>query len=176
MYPVNQVILGGESMFNNIDDIDTQIQKMEAYRQKLKQLKDTPKSLIWDRIDAEISPLSSEQKNRLLQNKEYLDTYNEIQSLVQLEILNLVKGKIENTERGRELLNRQLNIVRSIKGKIIEETNREMELFNKFKDKNINFMFYDDLRKLKNYAYDKIKEYSKIHPNTSYDEFLKSDL
>lgn len=152
MYPVNQVILGGESMFNNIDDIDTQIQKMEAYRQKLKQLKDTPKSLIWDRIDAEISPLSGEQKNRLLQNKEYLDTYNEIQSLVQLEILNLVKGKIENTERGRELLNRQLNIVRSIKGKIIEETNREMELFNKF------------------------KEYSKIHPNTSYDEFLKSDL
>ena len=152
MYPVNQVILGGESMFNNIDDIDTQIQKMEAYRQKLKQLKDTPKSLIWDRIDAEISPLSSGQKNRLLQNKEYLDTYNEIQSLVQLEILNLVKGKIENTERGRELLNRQLNIVRSIKGKIIEETNREMELFNKF------------------------KEYSKIHPNTSYDEFLKSDL
>lgn len=152
MYPVNQVILGGESMFNNIDDIDTQIQKMEAYRQKLKQLKDTPKSLIWDRIDAEISPLSSEQKNRLLQNKEYLDTYNEIQSLVQLEILNLVKGKIENTERGRELLNRQLNIVKSIKGKIIEETNREMELFNKF------------------------KEYSKIHPNTSYDEFLKSDL
>lgn len=152
MYPVNQVILGGESMFNNIDDIDTQIQKMEAYRQKLKQLKDTSKSLIWDRIDAEISPLSSEQKNRLLQNKEYLDTYNEIQSLVQLEILNLVKGKIENTERGRELLNRQLNIVRSIKGKIIEETNREMELFNKF------------------------KEYSKIHPNTSYDEFLKSDL
>ena len=152
MYPVNQVILGGESMFNNIDDIDTQIQKMEAYRQKLKQLKDTPKSLIWDRIDAEISPLSSEQKNRLLQNKEYLDTYNEIQSLVQLEILNLVKGKIENTERGRELLNRQLNIVRSIKGKIIEETNRVMELFNKF------------------------KEYSKIHPNTSYDEFLKSDL
>ena len=152
MYPVNQVILGGESMFNNIDDIDAQIQKMEAYRQKLKQLKDTPKSLIWDRIDAEISPLSSEQKNRLLQNKEYLDTYNEIQSLVQLEILNLVKGKIENTERGRELLNRQLNIVRSIKGKIIEETNREMELFRKF------------------------KEYSKTHPNTPYDEFIKENI
>lgn len=152
MYPVNQVILGGESMFNNIDDIDTQIQKMEAYRQKLKQLKDTPKSLIWDRIDAEISPLSSEQKNRLLQNKEYLDTYNEIQSLVQLEILNLVKGKIESTDRGRELLNKQLTVIKSIKNKIIEETNREMELFNKF------------------------KEYSKNHPNTSYEEFLKSDV
>ena len=34
----------------------------------------------------------------------------------------------------------------------------KIELFNKFKDKSINFMFYDDLRKLKNYAYDKIKD------------------
>ena len=45
MYPVNQVILGGDSMFNSLDDIDTQIQKMEAYRQKLKQLKE-PKTTI----------------------------------------------------------------------------------------------------------------------------------
>ena len=38
MYPVNQVILGGDSMFNsNLDDLDVQIQRMEAYRQKLKQ-------------------------------------------------------------------------------------------------------------------------------------------
>lgn len=152
MYPVNQVILGGESMFNSIDDIDAQIQKMEAYRQKLKQYKEAPKALIWDKIDAEVAPLSAEQKNRLLQNQEYLETYNEIQSLVQLEILNLVKGKIESTDRGRELLNKQLTVIKSIKNKIIEETNREMELFNKF------------------------KEYSKNHPNTSYDEFLKSDV
>lgn len=41
MYPVNQVILGGESMFNNLDDIDMQIQRMEAYRQKLKQLRES---------------------------------------------------------------------------------------------------------------------------------------
>ena len=58
MYPVNQVILGGDSMFNNLEDIDLQIQKMEAYRQRLKQLKDTNinNKLIWDEIDAEITP------------------------------------------------------------------------------------------------------------------------
>ena len=38
--PLNQFILGGDSMFsNNLDDIDTQIQRMELYRQRLKQLK-----------------------------------------------------------------------------------------------------------------------------------------
>ncbi len=157
MYPINQVILGGESMFNsNIDNIDAQIQKMESYKQKLKQLQEYQqvqnKSLIWDEIDMEISPMSTEQKNRLLQNSEYVDIYNELQSIVQVELLNLVKSKIENTEKGKELLSRQLKIIKKLKTKIIEDTNREMELFRKF------------------------KEYSKEHPNTSYEEFIKENI
>ena len=159
MYPVNQVILGGDSMFNsNLDDLDVQIQRMEAYRQKLKQLKESQqqqpiqKSLIWDQIDAEITPMSSEQKNRLLNNADYVDTYNELQSIVQVELLNLVKAKIENTEKGKELLPKQLKIVKKLKTKIIEDTDREMELFKKF------------------------KEYSKKHPDTSYDEFIKENM
>ena len=159
MYPVNQVILGGESMFNNIDDIDTQIQKMEAYRQRLKQLKDSQqiqaqpqRSYIWDQIDSEINPMSTEQRNRLLQNPEYMEVYNELQVMVQTELLNLVKAKIENTERGKDLLNKQLKIVKKLKNKIIEDTNREMEMFKKF------------------------KEDSKVHPNTSYDEFIKENI
>lgn len=159
MYPVNQVILGGDSMFNsNLDDLDVQIQRMEAYRQKLKQLKESQqqqpiqKSLIWDQIDAEITPMSSEQKNRLLNNADYVDTYNELQSIVQVELLNLVKAKIENTEKGKELLSKQLKIVKKLKTKIIEDTDREMELFKKF------------------------KEYSKKHPDTSYDEFIKENM
>ena len=158
MYPVNQVILGGDSMFNSLDDIDTQIQKMEAYRQKLKQLKESQgqpsqsKHMIWEEIDAEISPMSDEQKNRLLQDTDYVDTYNELQSMVQAELLNLVKGKIESTEAGKELLNKQLKIVKRLKIKIIDDTNREMELFKKF------------------------KEYSKNHPNASYSEFIKENV
>ncbi len=160
MYPVNQVILGGESMFNNLDDIDMQIQRMEAYRQKLKQLRESQqqihpvqqKQLVWDEIDAEIAPMNNEQKNRLLQDADYVDTYNELQSIVQSELLNLVKVKIESTERGKELLSKQLKIVKRLKTKIIDDTNREMELFKKF------------------------KEYSKEHPNASYEEFIKENI
>lgn len=157
MYPVNQVILGGDSMLNNLDDIDTQIQKMELYRQRLKQLKEQQpqiqnRSLIWDEIDSEINPMSTEQKNRLLNNQEYLEIYNELQGIVQAELINLVKAKIENTDKGKDLLSRQLKIVRKLKSKIIEDTDREMEVFKKF------------------------KEYSKTHPNTSYEEFIKEAL
>lgn len=155
--PLNQFILGGDSMFsNNLDDIDTQIQRMEAYRQRLKQLKESqqiqnnqPQRLIWDEIDQEITPMSNEQKNRLLSNQDYVSIYTELQSMVQAELLNLVKAKIEGSERGKELLSKQLKIVRKLKTKIIEDTDREMETFKKF------------------------KEYSKEHPNTSYDEFIK---
>ena len=154
MYPVNQVILGGDSMFNNLEDIDLQIQKMEAYRQRLKQLKDTNinNKLIWDEIDAEITPLSNEQKNRLSSNEEYITIYNEIQKIVQTELLNLVKSKIESSPIGKELLTKQLNLVRKLKNKIIQDTDMEMELFKKF------------------------KEYSKSHPEVTYDQFLKDNI
>ena len=158
--PLNQFILGGDSMFsNNLDDIDTQIQKMELYRQRLKQIKESqqiqnsqPQKLIWDEIDSEITPMSSEQKSRLLQDQDYTSIYTELQSMVQSELLNLVKAKIEGSERGKDLLQKQLKIVRKLKTKIIEDTDREMEMFKRF------------------------KEYSKEHPNTSYDEFIKETM
>ena len=158
--PLNQFILGGDSMFsNNLDDIDTQIQKIELYRQRLKQIKESqqiqnsqPQRLIWDEIDSEITPMSNEQKNRLLQDQDYTSIYTELQSMVQSELLNLVKAKIEGSERGKDLLQKQLKIVRKLKTKIIEDTDREMEMFKRF------------------------KEYSKEHPNTSYDEFIKETM
>ena len=162
MLPVNQFILGGDSMLNsNLDDIDSQIQRMELYRQRLKQLKEqsqsnqtqpSQKSIIWDQIDQEINPMTDEQKNRLLQDQEYITNYNELQNLVQMELLNLVKAKIENTDRGQELLKGQLKRVKQLKSKIIDDTNREMQLFKKF------------------------QEYSKSHTGITYEEFLKENV
>ena len=58
----------------------------------------------------------------------------------------------ESTERGKELLSKQLKIVRKLKTKIINDTNREMELFNRF------------------------REYSKQHPEVTYEDFIKANL
>lgn len=154
-YPTNQFILGDTSMFNYMDDIDAQIQKAEAYRQRLNQYKlqnQTTSKLIWDEIDSELSPMSDEQKVRLMQDEEYAELYEELQILVQSEILNLVKARIESTDRGKELLSKQLKVVKKLKGKIITDTNREMELFMKF------------------------KEFSKQNPNVTYEEFIKANL
>lgn len=166
MVPINQVILGGGDplLGNSVigNNLDEQLQLIEKYKQSLeaaKQMKQqmqpaTPvqQKLIWDDVDAEISPMSEEQKAMLFQDEDYVDTYTKIQNMVQSEILNLVKGRIESTSEGKELLQSQLKIVKRLKGKIIQETNREMEMFRKF------------------------REFSKTHPEVTYDEFIKANM
>ena len=163
MVPINQVIVGGDPLLGNSmigNSLEEQLQLVEKYKQNLEaakqmrqQVQSVPQQrMIWDEVDAEINPMSDEQKARMLQDEDYVDTYNRIQEMVQAEILNLVKGRIEATSEGKELLQRQLKIVRKLKGKIIQETNREMEVFRKF------------------------KEFSKAHPEITYEEFIKANM
>lgn len=154
--PINQVFLGSEP-YHSLDDIDIQIQNMENYRNKLQQLKalqvqQNPAKLIWDDIDAEIRPMSEEQKRRMFDDAEYVEVYSKLNEMVQTEILNLVKGRIESTVDGKDLLSRQLKIVKRLKSDIINETNREMEMFKKF------------------------KEFSKVNPGITYEEFIKASI
>lgn len=178
MIPVNQFILGGgdplllpsEKMTNSIDEqiafLQSQKQAInEAYRrnavaaanngvvQNQQVIPQQPVNQgIWDAIDAEIAPLTQEQQNMLLSNQDYVNNYNALQSMVQAEVLNLVRGKIEASADGKHLLEEQLKLVKLLKSKIIEVTNKEMELFKAF------------------------KEASKTNPNLTYEEFLKLNL
>lgn len=175
MIPVNQFILGGgdplllpsEKMTNSIDEqiafLQSQKQAInEAYRrnavaaanngvvQNQQVIPQQPVNQgIWDAIDAEIAPLTQEQQNMLLTNQDYVTNYNALQSMVQTEVLNLVRGKIEASEEGKHLLEEQLKLVKLLKSKIVEVTNKEMELFKAF------------------------KEASKTNPTLTYEEFLK---
>lgn len=175
MIPVNQFILGSsdpllypsEKMTNSIDEqiafLQSQKQAInEAYRrnavaaanngvvQNQQVIPQQPVNQgIWNAIDAEIAPLTQEQQNMLLSNQDYVNNYNALQSMVQAEVLNLVRGKIEASADGKHLLEEQLKLVKLLKSKIVEVTNKEMELFKAF------------------------KEASKTNPNLTYEEFLK---
>lgn len=126
MIPVNQFILGGsdpllypsEKMTNSIDEQITFLQSQkqtinEAYRRNAipnanngtTQNQQVPTQGIWDAIDAEIAPLTQEQQNMLLNNQDYVNNYNALQSMVQAEVLNLVRGKIEaSNDREEKIL------------------------------------------------------------------------
>ena len=154
--PINQITIGGDPLLGTPSyNIEEQLRQLEARKQALESMKQLnpqtiQQSVLWDSIDSEIKVLSQDQLSKLFENQEYIATYTRIQELVNAEIINLVKARIENTTEGKQLLQEQLNIIRKMKPTIIEETNREVELFKRF------------------------REYSKNNPNVTYEEFIKA--
>jgi hypothetical protein len=155
MMPISQINIGGDPLLGNQGfNIEEQLRQLEMRRQSLESIKQLntqaiPTSTIWNEIDSEVKVLSQEQLQKLFENEEYVTIYTRIQELVNNEILNLVKPRIENTSEGKQLLQAQLNLVKKMKPKIVEDTNREVELFRRF------------------------REFSKTNPNVTYEEFLK---
>lgn len=96
-----------------------------------------------------MNSLTETQKLKFFENEEYAEITKNLQEMIQIELLNLVKAKIENTEKGKDLLEKQFKLVKKLKSKIVEDTNNEIAIFNKF------------------------KEYSKNNPNLTYEEFIK---
>lgn len=155
--PINQITIGGDPLLGTPSyNIEEQLRQLEARKQTLESMKQLnphamQQSVLWDSIDSEIKVLSQDQLSKLFENQEYITTYTRIQELVNAEIINLVKARVENTTEGKQLLQEQLNIIRKMKPTIIEETNREVELFKRF------------------------REYSKNNPNITYEEFIKAN-
>lgn len=152
MYPVNQVILGNpDPLLTSPGDIDSQMQWIKQYEARLKQMQSsgTLHTPLWDQIDQEMNTLSDSQKQRFFENEDYVKNNQELEQMVQIELLSLVKGKIENSQRGKELLSEQFKLVKKLKDRVVEETDNEMMIFRKF------------------------KEYSKNNPGLTYDEFCK---
>ena len=146
MNPVNQIFLGGSS-----NDIESQIRQLEEYRKRLQSLEISGSSL-WNTIDNEVSSLDDRKRNLIMQDTDYVNVYNSIQMMVHNELLNLVKAKIEASEQGRKLLEKQLDSLRKARKRIEEKDNKDMEIFNKF------------------------KEFSKANPDVTYEQFIKSEM
>jgi hypothetical protein len=156
MIPVSQINIGGDPLLGAQGyNIEEQLRQLELRKQSLESMKQLntqaiPQTVIWNEIDAEIKVLSPAQIQKLFENEEYIKIYTRIQELVNAEILNLVKYKIESSTEGNQLLRNQLDILKKLKTKILEDTDREVALFKQF------------------------KEFSKTNPNVTYDEFLKA--
>lgn len=134
MTPVNQVILGNPLLTQ--EDLNSRLELMKQYETKLMSL--NKPNTIWDDIDRELKSMTDSQKRKLSENSDYVKVVSSLQEIVQDELMNLVKDKILLRNDGKVLLDKQLNLIKILKDKIVEETNYEMELFKKFKEVSIN--------------------------------------
>lgn len=90
------------------------------------------KDVILDLFDSEIGSLNDEQRNILFSDAKYIQIDNQLKQLIQEALINSVKNVIEQSPNGKELLTQQLNYIKSSKNAIVAESNRKLELFEKF--------------------------------------------
>lgn len=157
---VDPVLTNSGSQIDYTTYIDEQINQLQAYKEQLAnnrpiqpQVKAQNKSNLFDEINNQVSALTNSQKEILFKDKEYAENEYAIQALIQDELINLVKGKIQNSPYGKELLEKQLKLVKDKKSLIVEESNKEMELFKKFQvavQANPNLSYAEFLKQYNN--------------------------
>ena len=117
-------------------ELDRRIQYLQNQKEQfatIQQNNNASQKSLWIEIDNEIRSLNEEQRTLLFQDKTYMGIDTELQFLVQQAIIESVKGVVEKSPRGKELLQNQLNYIKSSKDAIIRESNRKYEIFEKFK-------------------------------------------
>lgn len=140
-----QLLAGVASPVDYITQLDNQIQQLTAAKSQIQSQLGNPNQNIqpgrpaqpqqvnlWDEIDKEVCSLNNDQQAILAKDDVYNNVSAELQMLIQQELINSVRDKVANSPRGKELLEKQLNNIRAKKDSIIEEANKELELFKKF--------------------------------------------
>lgn len=107
---------------------------------------------LWTKIDAEVANIDKYTSDALSTDENYKTINTQLQNIVQQELLFLVRDKVEQREDGKQLLEKQLQIIKQIKSNVSDKRNKDIDLFNRF------------------------KEYSRIHPETTYEQFLTKTL
>lgn len=138
--------INNDPLLGNYQQERTQL--MEDFRRKV----EYPQSRnpLWDKIDAEVSALTDEQKNLLAEDEEYKSVQNELAVKVQEHLLQLVRPRIEATEDGQKLLQKMYEATIVAKKKAVSATNKEMELFRQW------------------------QAYSTAHPEATYQQFVEA--
>lgn len=140
MVPQYQFNLGADPILNfnpytlqtYRENLEQELERLQAIRQMPTNPYNQVKTNLWDEIEKEVSSLTNDQKVLLIKDETYSKIEEQLQMLVQQELFNLVKDKINNSEQGRKILQQQLDTIKSRKSAIIEESNKEIELFKKF--------------------------------------------
>lgn len=120
-------------------------QKMADIRRTYPQAQQ-PVTPIWDEIERVTSTLSDQEMGFLSNNQEFMDNSMAIQEMINGEILSLVRSRIEQSPEGKEILERQLNLVKKQAKTAKEETARRDALLNEYMTHHSDKTFDEFLR------------------------------
>lgn len=114
-------------------------QKSKAIRMQA-QVSPTP---LWDEIDKIEDSLTDGQRQYLMQNKEYVESFQYVSKLVQDEELRIIRPRIEITENGKEALKKHLSIVQRLRKDLAKEEEQRNTLLNDYLTNHSDMTYKD---------------------------------
>lgn len=88
-------------------EIDERVKYLQAIKDKMvgsNQQTNPQKDSLWTAINNEIGSLNEEQRNILFSDTKYIQIDTQLKQLVQEALINSVKGVIEQSQAGKDLL------------------------------------------------------------------------
>ena len=97
------------------------------------------------RADAE---LSDYERDTLFKNGDFVLLNNSFNSMLQREILLLVKSKLNNDPSAIDNINKQLQTINKVRGELKERERQNMDIFNDYISNypNISFVEYQNIK------------------------------
>lgn len=99
-------------------------------------------------LDRLLREMRSEVSESLLENEDYAKLNNELQSIVQNELMNNIKWRINNNQDAVRNIEKQMEFISKEKSRIESEERKNLAEINDYM-KNYSNMTFDDYKKLK---------------------------
>ncbi len=169
-------MLQGKSMFDplltggrnyelptNTNDIERMQKELASKQQNLQQLRQQftaeqmqqqppqpqqSQTPVWDEINAIMEGLSDQEFNYVAGNEEFQASQNEITNILQSEYLRLMRPLVEQSQAGKDALDRHLTLVKRLKKTAARAVEDELALFNEYR-KNYAHISFEEFMKMK---------------------------
>lgn len=152
-------ILGNRTSFEGqIQELDRAMQMLEQQRQNLvgmQSMSQQPQTQqrqsntpIWDEIDSLTAKMTEKEFAVMASSEEFQDSAKVINELVQAAQLSQLRPVVEQTQEGKDALERHLTLVKRLKKSAEAEFNKELEDFKEYTEKYSD-MPYAEYQKMK---------------------------
>lgn len=159
------IFLGGsDPLLGSSVNFDSRFKEIERAEQVLAQQKQqllklqgqaameqqTPRSQtpIWDEIDSITAQMTDKEFQIMASSDEFQESNNVLLQLVQATQLAQLRPIIENSQQGKDALERHLTLIKRLKKSAAAEVDKELEDFKEYREKYSD-MPYSEYQKMK---------------------------
>lgn len=159
------IFFGGSNdpLLGSVPSIDSRMQELEQAMRYLEQQKQNlvqmqgaiPQSQqrqtntpIWDEIDSLTAKMTEKEFAVMASSEEFQDSAKVINELVQAAHLAQLRPVVEQTQEGKDALERHLTLIKRLKKSAEAEVNKELEDFKEYTEKYSD-MPYAEYQKMK---------------------------